>query len=132
MTALRRPTPIQRRLLLAMFAWAMLARALVPAGWMVAGGADGARLVLCDGVARAVAVMPGAHHGHHMPADGKVAPEHPCAFAGPVAAIDAPVLPVPVPPTPPAVARALFHSVVGVGRGLAAPPPPATGPPRFA
>jgi hypothetical protein len=140
---LRRLTPVQRRLLLALFACAMVARALVPAGWMPSAGGG---LMLCDGVAPVTAApaammaqpgmttQPGMHHGgHDAPVPGHPQPgDHPCAFAGPVAAVEAPQPGVPLPPAALRPAMPPSRLAVSVGHGLAAPPPPPTGPPAFA
>lgn len=117
---------------LAMLAVAM--RVLVPAGYMP-GRAGEAPIVLCTGQGAQIILSgenakaaPGAPADDHS---GKAADHHPCAFASAAhifAAQDlAPVVlaawSVPAPD-----ARA--QSTVSPGRGLAAPPPPATGPPR--
>lgn len=115
---------------IALLAVALFVRALVPTGWMPVATADGVRFELCAG--QAMPPQAGMHHGHKE--GGKPAlPDHPCAFAGlGLAADTAPspvVLPIPGFAPPPAAPRPL---AVAVGRGLAAPPPPATGPPAFA
>jgi hypothetical protein len=130
MARLRHLSATQRRLMLVLFACALLVRLLVPAGWMPAADASGAHLVMCDGGAAAMPAH-GMDHGkapmHHQgPSD------HPCSFAGPVAAIDTPLVAVPLPPVAPRYALAIERRAGAVGRGLAAPPPPPTGPPAFA
>jgi hypothetical protein len=112
----------------------LLARGLVPAGYMVASGSTGwPRLVLCSGTAAKPSAAPqGRHHGQrHRHDDGPAAPaESPCAFA----ALLAPALP-PAPPilAEPAIvvpAVPAFRPVPAAFRpALAAPPPPARGPP---
>ena len=114
---------------MALFALVMLVRVLVPAGWMPVADAAGSHLALCDGV-MAAKPMVGMAHGkapmHHQgPSD------HPCAFAGPAAAVETPVLQVPLPPAAPRHAAVTDHLSAAVGHGLAAPPPPPTGPPAF-
>lgn len=135
MARLRCLSPCRRRLLGALFALVMLVRVLVPAGWMPVADAAGPRLALCDGASMAAMPMPGmepgGEHGkapmHHQgPSD------HPCAFAGPVAAVELPMPAAPVPPAAPRHAVTADHLVAGIGHGLAAPPPPPTGPPAFA
>ena len=127
------PLAAMRRALWALlFAGALLARLASPSGWMPEASATGAHLVPCDGMApampRAMAGM--AHHGH----DGKTsAADHPCAFAGVGLALAEPLPPPPLPaPSPARVVPSFLHSAVTIGRGLAAPPPPATGPPLLA
>jgi hypothetical protein len=122
---------------------ALLARLLVPAGWMPAAHADGFRLIPCGGTAPASTAS--GHHSAHAahapgqpddgaPDDGADEDPRPCAFALAAAAALDPRLPDPaVPPRPaPAPARPRAVAAAAVGRGLAAPPPPATGPPASA
>lgn len=123
----RRPGGPARAWLGLVLALALALKLLVPQGWMPG---PGGRLILCPSAGPTTA-MTGMHHGgDKAPAHGA---DHPCAFAGlglaaapppPLAAIVAPATHV-----PPALAPA---RAVTVGRGLAAPPPPATGPPRLA
>lgn len=110
------------------FALALLARALVPAGWMPVADAGGVRLGLCDS---AVMAMPGMKHGP-APMHHQGAPDHPCAFAGAAAALDSPVLAPPAPFLAAWIAPRSAPAAIAIGRGLAAPPPPPTGPPAFA
>lgn len=103
-------------------------RLLIPAGYMIAPGQDG--LVFCG----PVAAQPALHDGHEGHPDAPAAPtagELPCPYA----AVAAP----PVPQAPPAILPPLRaegappHSIPAEGRiltAMAAPPPPATGPPR--
>jgi len=133
MRALRSPTAVQRRLLLAVFACAMLLRIAIPAGWMPVAQADGWRLTICPGMTsgESVAAMPGMHH-HKAPV-GHDQGDRPCTFAGLGLAVALPDLP-PAPALLAAVAEPASSApgVVALGRGLAAPPPPATGPPALA
>jgi hypothetical protein len=137
MHALRPLSAVQRRLLLALFACALLLRVAIPQGWMPVADAGGWRLTVCDGMgpAAAMAAMPGMTHNAH---DRHAPPphdqgDHPCTFAG-LALVAA------LPDLPPALARPAVRAVetltapvrIAIGRGLAAPPPPATGPPAFA
>lgn len=123
-TALR---PV-RGIALTLLALALAVRLLVPAGWMPAQG-QGFAITLCTGAGAVEA---------WVDADGKLGkrPAAPdsgngkhCAFAGlgaplpgPMAEPAAPFAPAVTISPPPALTAA-------VGRGLAAPPPPATGPP---
>ena len=140
MDALRRPLPSMRRRLIVLMTLALAVRLLVPAGWMPVADAAGARLAPCDGVAmtmvgRGGAAMPGmvAHHpGEGAPLHHSGPSDHPCAFAGPTAAAEAPTLALPVRTVARIRAPAAVRLLVAVGRGLAAPPPPSTGPPAFA
>lgn len=115
-----------------LLACALLARLAIPSGWMPA--AEGMGLMLCPDFAPEPQAAPAHHGGHHGPAkpdgdDG--ASGQPCAFTAASLAIDEPPPffdVVPLPPQPRAGAPAL-PAAVAVGRGLAAPPPFATGPP---
>lgn len=123
------------------FAWLMLlvaalfARGLAPEGWMpTAGAATGIRWMPCDGMggARMPATAADGKTGHHKSDHGGHG-DHPCAFAG-VAVVDTATPPLALAPPvriasplPPPAAFDRFP-----GRGLAAPPPPATGPPARA
>ena len=139
MAPLRTLTATHRRWLLLLFACAMLVRALIPTGWMPIADAQGFRIVLCSGAGpmtpSATApmdhAMAGMHHekssDHHSQG-----PEHPCAFAGVTPAIDTPPLAAPLPPVRIRATPALARALVTIGHGLAAPPPPQTGPPTFA
>ncbi|MGN6123620.1 MAG: hypothetical protein ACTHOJ_11770 [Sphingomonas oligoaromativorans] len=125
-----------RTIALALLACALALRLLIPAGWMPVADAQGLHLVLCSGSgpmempsAHAMAGMKGMdHHGHHDPS----MPDHPCAFAGLGLALAEPLLPQLALPARVAAVR-VDHAgeTVAIGRGLAAPPPPATGPPAL-
>ena len=126
----RRISMGDRGRLIALLALALIVRALVPTGWMPVATAQGVTLELCAG--QSMSPTAAMHHGDHD--GGKPAmPDHPCAFAGLGMAADTappPVIrPLPLVPTSP---LALPVSAVAIGHGLAAPPPPATGPPAFA
>ncbi len=146
MSSVRILTATHRHWLLLLFACAMLVRAAIPAGWMPIAGAQGFRIIPCSGTGPAPAAttttmqhaMPGMRHQgsieHHeqRPEHDGQGPEHPCAFAGVT-----PAIPVPTPPERLVLVRVptAFVSTDGqimVGHGLAAPPPPQTGPPPFA
>lgn len=112
---------------------ALLLRVLVPAGWMPDADRPFA-IMLCPDAGPATAKAPShGHMGHHQ---GPTEPEKAKArcdfalslspFASPADLGTAVIAPQPAPILLPA--RAAF----GIGRGLAAPPPPATGPPAFA
>jgi len=130
MHALRSLTIGQRRLLLAVFACAMLLRIAIPEGWMPVTDAGGWRLTICTGMGplEMMADMPGM--GHHKAPAGQDQGDHPCTFAGLGMAAALPDLP-PAPDLPAAISvpTLIMLGIVAVGRGLAAPPPPATGPP---
>lgn len=113
---------------------AMLARALVPAGWMPALADGAVRVEVCSGfetfsvwIGRDGRVQDEAPDGEEPDHDGRSGA--PCAFAGllapfvPGMAGDAGLT------APPPAALRLPAPVAASGRGLAAPPPPQTGPP---
>lgn len=111
--------------LLALALLAVIIRVAVPPGFM-ADPTGGAGLVLCTS------------HGPLSDALGKApaspSPDTPCAFSGHAGA-------APVPLTPVLIGSVVWHDAPAQstsqpdqapGRGLAAPPPPAVGPPRQA
>lgn len=115
---------------MALLALALALRVLVPAGWMPAEG-QGVAITLCSGEGAVPAWVDAQGKIHkHDPAQGSMA-DHPCAFAG----MGAPMLggEVPAPPLALPVPRdeiaGLAIAPAAIGQGLAAPPPPATGPP---
>jgi hypothetical protein len=130
--------------LLALIGAALLLRAFVPAGWMPVRSADGFAIELCSGLtaggdprdvraARELldAALAGAaqddEHEDQPGPSGQL-----CLFAGLAHAAPPPAPVDSVAPAPPAELIASFAHVAAVGRGLSAPPPPATGPPLFA
>jgi len=127
-----------RGLAVVLLVCALAMRMLVPSGFMIAPGAHGAILVLCPGQGATPAAVP--HHmampGHDVTKhggdhQGKTA-DHPCAFASAGAAADLVSMVHPAAPTTRAdFAPALFGVSAQPGLGLAAPPPPKTGPPAL-
>jgi hypothetical protein len=110
---------------------ALFLRVLIPAGFMVApGGAPGLPLVLCTGHGPLVVQSaPPARPDKAPDPAGKHAGDH-CVFAGHGAAALAPVFAGPAPvAVRPVALRAALPEGLAPGRGLAAPPPPARGPP---
>jgi hypothetical protein len=136
MTARQSSMTIRRR-----FGWLMLlvaaliVRSAAPEGWMpVVNAAGGIEIALCNGTGPETVMVLGADGALHKkaPVSGHTN-DHPCAFAG-MGVGDAPPIVAAVTPAPapteslsPATPLASFP-----GRGLAAPPPPAIGPPAFA
>ena len=114
-------------------------RVVVPQGFMWGTGADGSRaLVLCSGMGAqaltpiAAAALAAQHRSDQRDHDGKTA-DHPCAFAAASLAVDlvGDVYPVATQPER-AATPSLLHLFARPGLGLAAPPPPKTGPPASA
>ena len=100
----------------------------------VVNAAGGIEIAVCNGQGPGdmMVLSPDGTLHHNAPAKGQ-AGDHPCAFAGlgiadappPLLAVAAPAFTAPAVPTPDRVRLV-------PGRGLAAPPPPATGPPALA
>jgi len=139
MSVLRR-SPARHTSVAALLAFALIVKLLLPTGWMPVFGSRGITLEMCGSYgppppALAKAMAQAAHrmagHDEHKQHD-KQAHDQPCAYAGlSFAAIDADAPPAPVAP-PHAEPLAPTSFAVAIGRGLAAPPPPSTGPPVLA
>jgi hypothetical protein len=110
---------------------ALLVRMTVPAGWMPSvDGAGITHISLCTGAGTQEAWIDSKGVIHKSDPAPTQHSDHPCVFSGLSAALDAPTLTTIDPPVSVAiVATTLARAVASVGRGLAAPPPPATGPP---
>ena len=130
---LRRIRMLDRRVSLAIFACAMLVRVLIPAGWMPTTGSDGmVRISICTGMGAQAAWLDrdGKIHkdapksGHHDP--------QPCGFGilGLGLGTAADITPL-LPTAPTAAAILVARQTLVIGNGLAAPPPPSTGPPSL-
>ena len=139
MSAFRR-SPARHASVAALLAFALIVKLLVPTGWMPVFGPRGVTLEMCGSYgppppALAKAMAQAAHrmagHDKHKQHD-KQGHDQPCAYAGlSFAALDADA-PVALVVDPPAQALPLMPFAVAIGRGLAAPPPPSTGPPALA
>jgi hypothetical protein len=134
--AIRSERGIPRALFLAILAGALFLRLLVPQGWMSVADGGGWRITICSGTGPVNMAMPagmshamkGMHQGTSDRDHG--AADHPCAFANLALALDTPPVPVvDLPKLSEAFGLSLIPAPVAIGRGLAAPPPPATGPP---
>lgn len=133
-TAIRR-TPGQFALLLV--ACALLARLLVPAGWMPAAAGAGLSLNWCgeSGIARAAPAEARALLAKAIgdkPAKPEKSDDKPCAFAAAAQPLAPAQLPQLAPPQVGLEPLPLPLLPVFPGRGLAAPPPLSTGPPLLA
>lgn len=130
-----------RRPQLVAIAAILLLKALVPSGWMPMAQDGSVRIVPCGGWAPAPRAVVAEHHDNHAAPSAGHGQHHedgqsvepPCAFAGLGLAWTLP------PPFASAAALAPqaampggVHHRLQPGRGLAAPPPPATGPPLTA
>jgi hypothetical protein len=111
-------------------AFALALQVLLPSGLMVSTGQDGQGvIIICTGHG-ALSVVP---DDGKAPAPAKKKSDAPCAFAGHAAPFTAPLAAAPAEAafalTPESGARPLAS--LTPGRGLAAPPPPARGPPSL-
>ncbi|MEG3123724.1 hypothetical protein [Sphingomonas sp. GB1N7] len=142
----------RHRLLIAALLCVLLARVAVPAGWMPMLTADGGFILApCSGMGAlpmADAPSPQGMAGHAMPgmdmAAHHAAPDkpndrhpdpagdHPCSGAGVAVALATPPVALPVALTLAAIAVPTARLIPNIGQGLAAPPPPSTGPPALA
>jgi hypothetical protein len=110
---------------------ALFVRMIIPAGWMPAGdGADYTRISLCTGMGAQDAWLDTSGGLHKSDPGKKHQGDSPCVFSGLSSALD---VPQSVPPAP-LIATAHVDTLhlqdtVSIGSGLAAPPPPSTGPP---
>lgn len=135
MSTLRR-MPAQHRSVALLLAFAFLTKLLVPTGWMPAFDGRGVHLELCGSYgppppALAEAMVDAADRltgGDHQQHD-KPGADQPCAFAALSFAVDAPHGTAWLPATASSDGVLPPPANVSIGRGLAAPPPPSTGPP---
>lgn len=119
-------------------ALALIVRLLLPAGFMLSPDraslptleictGQGAMMVSIDAEGRVHEIDDQGHTGDGSKPDQ---PSHPCTFATAGAAVVAPLLIAVIVPMPPVrMAATLLPSTQRPGLGLAAPPPPTTGPP---
>lgn len=119
-----------RRVALALVACALLLRIAVPGGWMPSD--QGRWIELCSGEGMVTAFVDARNQMHDLDPGGAHKAKQHCAFAGLAAPFDPPVAIEPelrVAATAAASPARAF--AVAIGQGLAAPPPPSTGPPAF-
>jgi hypothetical protein len=116
---------------------ALVLKLAVPPGFMLAGSGDALVLTLCSQQGLAAVALdpagqqPSGKHGGKAP-DGSATPDGPCAFAGHAAGWLAPSAAAPLAVRYVAYAPRVAPVLVDLapGRGLAAPPLPARGPPQ--
>ena len=120
-----------RSMLLTLAVLAVAIRVLIPSGFMVRAEADGGfPLIICTGQGEMVVAATLLGDPHKAPADSD-RHDSPCAFAGHGVAAEPPV----ITDVRPVVFTAFtplapsLHRDLTPGRGLAAPPLPARGPP---
>lgn len=126
---LRTARAMPKALMTAILAAILLLRVLIPQGWMPVETEHGWQITICTGTGAMQMTMPdptGRHRQDHSPAD------HPCTFAGFALALDRAMPPI-LALAPVILSGWLVAAgrTVTIGRGLAAPPPPATGPPSL-
>jgi hypothetical protein len=111
---------------------ALAMRAFIPSGFMPSTE-RGFALTICTGMDTQTVWMDSKGKLHKEdPAKGKSVEHQPCAFAGATVASDAPATDVSLSIAPVAIAVPIFAKrEVAIGNGLAAPPPPAIGPPTY-
>lgn len=113
-----------------LIALALTVRAMIPAGWMPATS-GGFAVTLCTGGMVSTAWVDGEGRIHKEKPGESNTTEH-CAFAGMAQAVLGSDLPAVVAPVAAAIADTRSRlSAVSIGKGLAAPPPPSTGPPAI-
>jgi len=124
---------LPRHIPLALIAFAMLLRVIVPAGWMPTTGADGAiRISICTGMGAETAYIDRDGKLHKEAPDGTHHDPQPCGFGALGLGLNdarAPTLALTFGAA--AVVALTALQTVSIGRGLAAPPPPSTGPPSL-
>jgi hypothetical protein len=110
--------------------FALLLRVLLPQGMMLSHDASGVVMTLCSGVSDAQSqIVVDLRHGKKPAGDH----QQPCDFAVASAAAVHSVGPAVAPPFAiPLLIVSAPLAGVAIGRGLAAPPPPSTGPPAVA
>jgi len=118
---------------LALIAFAMLLRVIVPAGWMPTTDADGAiRISICTGMGPETAYIDRDGKLHKEAPSGTHHDPQPCGFGVLALGLIDPPLPTLLLPFVAATTVELATSqTVSIGHGLAAPPPPSTGPPSL-
>lgn len=129
MPRLTRHSPLARNVFLTLAALALALKVLLPAGFMVDPAARGFSMVICTAEGTAVVHQDGAPAG---PAS-KQQHDAPCAFAGHGMGAVAPSLAAPMAAAYAAYVAPSPAPLIGLapGRGLAAPPLPARGPPTL-
>lgn len=117
-------------------ALALLLRILVPAGFMPSTSSHangGYAITLCSDMSGMTAWVDqdGKLHKGEKPTSDQSSKHQPCVFSGFATALTLPGVAVPtiLAPLAPAAIFASFLDHSAIGQGLAAPPPPQTGPP---
>ena len=127
----RRLITRQPNLMLALLALTLALRVIVPSGFMPTTDADGmVRISLCSGMGPQTAWLDKQGHVHkEAPTKNQHDPQ-PCEFGVLALGADVPNAPAMEPLIPVSEITPFRPSyAVAIGHGLAAPPPPSTGPP---
>jgi hypothetical protein len=121
-----------RNLAAALILLALALRVIIPSGFMPSSE-RGFALTICTGMDTQTVWMDKSGKLHKEdPSKGKSVEHQPCAFAGAAMAADVLSADFQVAMAPVALAIPVFAKrEVSVGAGLAAPPPPAIGPPSY-
>ena len=121
-----------RNLAAVLIVLALALRVIIPSGFMPSSE-RGFALTICTGMDTQTVWMDKSGKLHKEdPSKGKSVEHQPCAFAGAAMAADVLSADFQVAMAPVALAIPVFAKrEVSVGAGLAAPPPPAIGPPSY-
>lgn len=124
--------PLMRNLAAMMVVFALAVRIVIPSGWMPSGDKAFA-ITVCTGMDIETVWLDKQGNIHkEEPGKGKSVDHAPCAFAGSGGPVDLPTGWAAQPVKPAAAEPLPFPAMtVSVGHGLAAPPPPAIGPPTL-
>jgi hypothetical protein len=129
MNPLRTLSQDRTRYVAALFALVLLARILVPAGWMPSAQ-DGRWISICSGSGEAMVFLDSAGNAHADKSGGDQHKDGSCVFGAASLAFDVPLVAYASIGLPLfTAAPALKPLSLAIGQGLAAPPPPKTGPP---
>ena len=121
-----------RNIAAALIVLALALRVIIPSGFMPSSE-RGFALTICTGMDTQTVWMDKSGKLHKEdPSKGKSVEHQPCAFAGAAMAADVLSADFQVAMAPVALAIPVFAKrEVSIGAGLAAPPPPAIGPPSY-
>jgi hypothetical protein len=112
---------------------ALAMRLAIPAGFMPDSSHSGYHITLCTGEGMVSAWVDAAGKIHHDKQGPQKSGDQKCAFAGLAGALDVPAAIARLEPiTGQEFVAPARPEHVAIGQGLAAPPPPATGPPAIA
>jgi hypothetical protein len=124
---------LSRHIPLTLIACAMLLRILIPAGWMPTTGVDGMnRISICTGMGAETAWIDRGGKIHKETPSSSHHDLQPCGFGVLGLGLnETPALILPLPALAADVVALVARQTPSIGHGLAAPPPPSTGPPSL-